>query len=32
MVHTPGYDFNGLAIPFGASLWVRLVETYLRES
>ncbi|AMR65576.1 M20 aminoacylase family protein [Aquipseudomonas alcaligenes] len=32
MVHNPGYDFNDLAIPFGASLWVRLVETYLSES
>ena len=29
MVHNPGYDFNDAAIPFGASLWVRLVETYL---
>lgn len=29
MVHNPGYDFNDLAIPFGASLWGRLVETYL---
>lgn len=32
MVHNPGYDFNDLAIPFGASLWVRLVETYLSEN
>ncbi|MGL4317733.1 MAG: M20 aminoacylase family protein [Pseudomonas sp.] len=32
MVHNPGYDFNDQAIPFGASLWVRLVETYLSES
>ncbi|MBD9413087.1 amidohydrolase [Pseudomonas sp. PDM16] len=32
MVHNPGYDFNDLAIPFGASLWVRLVETYLSET
>lgn len=32
MVHNPGYDFNDLAIPFGASLWVRLVETYLNEA
>ena len=31
MVHNPGYDFNDLAIPFGASLWARLVETYLSE-
>ncbi|KAF1053670.1 MAG: Hippurate hydrolase [Stenotrophomonas maltophilia] len=29
MVHNPGYDFNDAAIPYGASLWVRLVETYL---
>ncbi|MEK1906344.1 MAG: M20 aminoacylase family protein [Pseudomonas sp.] len=29
MVHNPGYDFNDQAIPFGASLWARLVETYL---
>lgn len=32
MVHNPGYDFNDLAIPFGASLWARLVETSLSES
>jgi hippurate hydrolase len=32
MVHNPGYDFNDQAIPFGASLWVRLVETYLSEA
>ncbi|MBC9248990.1 amidohydrolase [Pseudomonas alcaligenes] len=32
MVHNPGYDFNDQAIPFGASLWVRLVETYLNEA
>lgn len=31
-VHNPGYDFNDEAIPFGASLWVRLVETYLKPS
>lgn len=29
MVHNPGYDFNDTAIPYGAALWVRLVETYL---
>lgn len=29
MVHNPGYDFNDAAIPFGASLWVRLAEKYL---
>ncbi|BAN46092.1 M20 aminoacylase family protein [Metapseudomonas resinovorans] len=32
MVHNPGYDFNDSAIPFGASLWARLVETYLNEA
>ncbi|MCY1557926.1 hypothetical protein D9M68_948180 [compost metagenome] len=32
MVHNPGYDFNDSAIPFGASLWARLVETYLSET
>lgn len=32
MVHNPGYDFNDTAIPYGASLWVRLVETYLNEA
>ncbi|MBW4653829.1 MAG: amidohydrolase [Kaiparowitsia implicata GSE-PSE-MK54-09C] len=32
MVHNPGYDFNDQVIPFGASLWVRLVETYLSEA
>ncbi|CAG4895975.1 M20 aminoacylase family protein [Paraburkholderia saeva] len=29
-VHNPGYDFNDEAIPVGASIWVRLVETYLK--
>ncbi|MFJ3370542.1 M20 aminoacylase family protein [Pseudomonas sp. NPDC086251] len=28
-VHNPGYDFNDLAIPYGASYWARLVQTYL---
>ncbi len=28
-VHNPGYDFNDDAIPFGASYWVKLVQTYL---
>ncbi len=28
-VHNPGYDFNDEAIPYGASLFVRLVETRL---
>lgn len=32
MVHNPGYDFNDLAIPYGACLWVRLAETYLSEA
>lgn len=31
MVHNPGYDFNDGAIPFGAALWVRLVETSLSK-
>ena len=29
MVHNPGYDFNDAALPYGASLWARLVETAL---
>lgn len=29
-VHNPGYDFNDEAIPVGASIWVRLAETYLK--
>ena len=29
-VHNPGYDFNDAALPFGAALFVRLVETRLR--
>jgi len=28
-VHNPGYDFNDAALPFGASFYVRLVETHL---
>ena len=28
-VHNPGYDFNDMALPFGASLFVRLVERRL---
>ncbi|MFJ2362224.1 M20 aminoacylase family protein [Pseudomonas sp. NPDC087697] len=32
MVHNPGYDFNDDAIPYGASLWARLVETYLQAA
>ncbi len=26
-LHHPAYDFNDMAIPFGSSYWVRLVET-----
>ncbi|NMM04051.1 amidohydrolase, partial [Paraburkholderia sp. RP-4-7] len=29
-IHNPGYDFNDDAIPVGASIWVRLAETYLK--
>jgi len=32
MVHNPGYDFNDAAIPFGAALWVQLVEASLCTS
>jgi len=28
-VHNPGYDFNDAALPFGAALFARLVETRL---
>jgi len=28
-VHNPGYDFNDTALPFGASLFARLVEKRL---
>jgi hippurate hydrolase len=28
-VHNPGYDFNDAALPFGSSLFVRLVEKRL---
>jgi len=28
-VHNPNYDFNDAALPFGASLWARLVEAKL---
>jgi hippurate hydrolase len=31
-VHNPGYDFNDAALPFGAALFVRLVETRLRAA
>lgn len=30
MVHEPTYDFNDKIIPVGATLYVRLAETYLR--
>ncbi|MCD4505765.1 M20 family metallopeptidase [Chromobacterium piscinae] len=30
MIHNPGYDFNDHILPIGASLWVRLVENYLK--
>jgi hippurate hydrolase len=30
-LHHPAYDFNDETIPFGASYWVRLVETALAE-
>jgi len=26
-LHTPRYDFNDEAIPYGASYWAKLVET-----
>jgi amidohydrolase len=29
MVHHPAYDFNDAALPFGASYWVKLIETAL---
>ena len=31
MVHNPGYDFNDRVLPTGASYWVRLAETYLKN-
>lgn len=31
MVHNPNYDFNDAALPYGASLWARLVETALQH-
>jgi hippurate hydrolase len=31
-VHNPGYDFNDAALPLGAALFARLVETRLRVS
>ena len=29
MLHSPDYDFNDEALPFGASYWARLVERLL---
>ncbi|MGJ3261622.1 MAG: M20 aminoacylase family protein [Salinarimonas sp.] len=31
-VHHPGYDFNDAAIPYGVSLWAKLVETAMPAS
>ena len=31
-LHSPNYDFNDQAIPFGISYWIRLAETALAES
>ena len=31
-VHNPNYDFNDAVLPLGASLWARLVETWLAPS
>ncbi len=31
-VHNPGYDFNDAALPLGAALFARLVETRLRAA
>ncbi|HQS46777.1 MAG TPA: M20/M25/M40 family metallo-hydrolase, partial [Xanthobacteraceae bacterium] len=31
-LHHPAYDFADAAIPFGASYWVRLVETALQPA
>ncbi|MEF9897547.1 MAG: M20 aminoacylase family protein [Pseudomonas sp.] len=28
-VHNPGYDFNDLALPLGATFWVRLTQHFL---
>jgi hippurate hydrolase len=30
MVHNPGYDFNDRMLSTGASMWVRLAESYLK--
>ena len=29
MLHNPSYDFNDELIPLGASMWVRLAESWL---
>jgi amidohydrolase len=31
MLHNPSYDFNDDLIPLGATLWVRLVQAWLRQ-
>jgi len=31
MLHDPHYDFNDDILPLGATFWVRLAQTYLRE-
>ncbi|MNS67785.1 hypothetical protein D3C72_1010460 [compost metagenome] len=28
-VHNPGYDFNDMALPLGATFWVRLAQRFL---
>ncbi len=32
MVHNPGYDFNDACLSTGASYWVRLAQTYLKQA
>ncbi len=29
MLHNPSYDFNDELIPLGATVWVRLAESWL---
>jgi metal-dependent amidase/aminoacylase/carboxypeptidase family protein len=29
MLHNPSYDFNDQLIPLGASMWVRMAESWL---
>ena len=31
MLHTPDYDFNDEALPYGASYWAKLVERVLPD-